>query len=341
MLDVIRGIAAVMVAEGHLAFYFSNWQLPGRYLAVDVFFVLSGFVLAHAYEPRFAMGLRAGKFLFIRLIRLYPLYLLAFLLGLVNLWLMDRMHQVVLPGYYLPLVTLFAALFLPLLRAPLPNGPGTLYPLDHPAWTLLFELIANVLHALLAPRLTNKILDGLIGVSAALLIGVTLHFGYLDVGYRLNDVAAGVPRVCFSYFLGVRLYRHWCTRTHVKTANAWSIMLAVIAVLALPVPGEYRAYYDLLGVLVLIPALVYHAASVTLGWASQWLLPLGTASYAYYVLHVPFGLFIATIATRLGIGLTPGIGALVMAALLALCLGLDRVYDRPVRTWLSSRVIHR
>ena len=345
MLDVIRGLAAIMVAEGHLAHYFFDKQMPGRYLAVDVFFVLSGFVLAHAYEPRFAQGLRAGRFLTIRLIRLYPLYLVGFLLGLLNLWLTDMAQHVTLLGYYLPFATVFAMLFLPLMIAPVPNGPGTLYPLDHPAWTLLFELFANLLHAMIAPRLTNKMLHVIILVSGAALIGVTMHFGYLDVGYRIDDFAAGVPRVCFSYFLGVRLYRSWCERAEKKVAGTWAILAALIALLLLPVPQEWRACYDLVAVLVLIPTLIYHAASVNLRGVGRWLLPLGAASYAYYVLHVPFGLLCATLAARAGFDLTalaePLGGVLVMGALLGLCLLLDHVYDRPVRRFLTARVLGR
>src|ERR1700744_1024629 len=87
MLDAIRGLAALIVAERHLAHYFFDKQLPGSYLAVDIFFVLSGFVIAHAYEPRFAKGMRPTRFFAIRIIRLWPLYIAGCLLGFLTLFL--------------------------------------------------------------------------------------------------------------------------------------------------------------------------------------------------------------------------------------------------------------
>lgn len=340
MLDGIRGLAALLVAERHLAFYFYHKQLPGSYLAVDIFFVLSGFVLAHAYEPRFAAGLRWGKFLLMRLIRLYPLYLVGMVLGLLNLWLGSSQ---LLPEGYLPLATLMAVLFLPLMITPPAATAGTLYPLDHPTWTLLFELMANVLHAMLAARLSNRVLHGLIIVSAALMIAAAFHFGYLDMGYRAADFVAGIPRVCFSYFLGVRLYRLWRSRVVHSVAAAWAVIVGIIGVMFLPLPPEYRLTYDLLAVLLLIPALVYYGASVQLGgWSRKVLLPLGTASYAYYVLHVPFGLLCDTIGRRVGVDLpaaAPWGGVLVLVALLGVSLTLDAYYDLPLRRWLARRLL--
>ncbi len=51
-------------------------------LAVDLFFALSGFVLAHAYEQKFERGMTAFDFMKIRFIRLYPLYILALFISL-------------------------------------------------------------------------------------------------------------------------------------------------------------------------------------------------------------------------------------------------------------------
>ena len=234
-----------------------------------------------------------------------------------------------------------ASLFVQPLRLASPPMPETPYALDHPTWTLSFELLANMLHAMLAPRLTNRVLELLIGLSALLLVGMMLNGGGLDVNAHPTNYLIGIPRVCFSYFLGVLLYRRWSARRVKPAANRWAIVLALIAILLLPVAPEYRAYYDLIAVLVLIPTLVYHAASVCVG-SAKWLLPLGTASYAYYVLHVPFGLFCASIAAMVGIDLPtlaePLSGVVVMGLLLVLCLWLDRCYDLPLRRWLATRI---
>src|SRR5215510_8290030 len=83
VLDGLRGVAAFAVILDHVSSTTLRAWLPGRYLAVDFFFVLSGFVLAHAYSARLACGMTAAGFMKIRLIRLYPLYLLGLALGLL------------------------------------------------------------------------------------------------------------------------------------------------------------------------------------------------------------------------------------------------------------------
>jgi peptidoglycan/LPS O-acetylase OafA/YrhL len=76
-MDGIRGIAAILVALFHFRatfLHYDNNVIGDGYLAVDLFFVLSGFVLAHAYEHRFARGMTTFEFMRARVIRLYPLY---------------------------------------------------------------------------------------------------------------------------------------------------------------------------------------------------------------------------------------------------------------------------
>src|SRR5258708_7908558 len=87
-LDALRGIAALLVVLFHFRgnfLGFNNYPSGDGYLAVDVFFVLSGFVLSHAYLSRFARGMTVWQFVKIRLIRLYPLYFIGLMLGMVNL----------------------------------------------------------------------------------------------------------------------------------------------------------------------------------------------------------------------------------------------------------------
>lgn len=86
-LDGIRGTAALMILVRHAGYYFGNIGIrlskAESYLAVDLFFVLSGFVIAEAYDKRLAGGLSPTDFMKIRFIRLYPLYLLGLLIGTI------------------------------------------------------------------------------------------------------------------------------------------------------------------------------------------------------------------------------------------------------------------
>lgn len=80
-LGALRGVAAIGVVIFHFQHFFPPDSVPGGYLAVDLFFIMSGVVLSHAYEPRFQNGMGAREFMRARLIRLYPLYFLGFIAG--------------------------------------------------------------------------------------------------------------------------------------------------------------------------------------------------------------------------------------------------------------------
>ena len=111
--DGLRGFAALAVAIYHLSQYSGVTVFKGAGYAVDIFFCLSGFVLARAYGDRIRNGLDVSRFFLIRFVRLYPVYLLGFLLGAFALTLktwsgltdfkwIDAFRAVALNGIFLP-----------------------------------------------------------------------------------------------------------------------------------------------------------------------------------------------------------------------------------------------
>jgi peptidoglycan/LPS O-acetylase OafA/YrhL len=78
LLDGLRGLCALLIVFFH--FHMVGDGLHNHaYLAVDVYFLLSGFVVASAYEARLKSGAGVGWFFGVRMARLYPLYILLFL----------------------------------------------------------------------------------------------------------------------------------------------------------------------------------------------------------------------------------------------------------------------
>ncbi len=136
-LDALRGIAALAV----VCFHRREGRFPSAYLAVDLFYVMSGFVLAYAYDSRFAAGLSWRRFMAQRLIRLWPLYALGVIITLVSAVLAGDQKA----WAQAPLQFLF-----------LPAQPGPdhapLYPLNLPAWSLMFELAINFVWAVFGAR---------------------------------------------------------------------------------------------------------------------------------------------------------------------------------------------
>jgi peptidoglycan/LPS O-acetylase OafA/YrhL len=97
-LDGLRGVASLMVVLFH-SDLIGTWRPRFGYLSVDLFFLLSGFVLAKAYYPRFNLGMAPREFIFVRVVRLYPMYVLGLLFGLgaafVNPFVLQRTAKAV------------------------------------------------------------------------------------------------------------------------------------------------------------------------------------------------------------------------------------------------------
>jgi peptidoglycan/LPS O-acetylase OafA/YrhL len=336
-LDGLRGVAAIAVAFRHIPRNAIGQLTPESYLAVDLFFILSGFVLAHAYAERLAKGMSVADFLAARLIRLYPLYVLASLLTLA-LVLVPATH-----GHYHPpdrsLQTIvFAALFLPQID---PTQPGLqLFPLVGPAWSLAFELAANLVFALVATRLNTRLLAILIGVGAALLIAAAWHFGAIDLGYSQTNAWGGIGRVGFGFFAGVAAYRLWqADALPWLRLPAWAAVAIVLEIFCVQ-PAQFQAANDVALVIIVMPALVLASARREPGarLARPFAL-FGAASYGIYVLQNPVDQWYETLVPWKHVrdyggfgswGAVALVGATVTAALL-----LDRWYDVPVRAGLT------
>ena len=346
LLDAIRGAAALIVVVRHTSYFF-GWALPMSHLAVDLFFMLSGVVIANAYEARLHAGLPPGRFMLIRLIRLYPFYLLGSVLGLVPvLAARSGLPTQGLPGD-LSWTLSAAALMLPTLSG------ADLYPLDTPSWSLFFELVANLFYALILRSLSGRLLSILILLCAAglaLVLGVTPGHT-LHGGFSPETMPAGAFRVGFSFFAGVALYRHGQGRRNVAVSTGDSARLralilvgVVVALLAASPPAPLRAAYELVAVTVLFPLLIGLAMRCPLcGSGARWAAVLGTLSYPVYVLHVPVA---RTLNGVLAKGLhvpvehsAPYAGLAFLALFLPACLLADRWFDGPVRARLGSLLL--
>jgi len=278
-LDGLRGIAAFVVASMHVEIFLSHGPsaIPRAHLAVDFFFLLSGFVLAMAYDPRFASGLSAGRFLTRRVLRLAPLYWTGCGIGAFALFAQAGVNW---PA---------AAASLGLNLAFLPSWFAfslDAFPVNMPGWSLFFELVvANSLFALFWGRLQGRTLIILNVLALLVLLHVIRTRGHLSFGYRREDFSLGFVRVLFSFFVGVQLYRLRERLPHVRLP---ALALAVVLALSFMVPLTGRAgrAYEAACVVVLFPAIVH------LGSQARELSPrvgyvLGETSYALYALHVP------------------------------------------------------
>lgn len=333
-LDMLRGLAALAVVGRHLGGVWLGW-LPGSHLAVDLFFALSGFVIAHAYAARLSAGLGARAFMAIRVRRLYPLYLLGAVLGMAFAVVEALTGQPTGVG----IGAWLGAVPLTLVFVPAPFFDAFhLFPFNSPSWSLLWELVVNAVYAPVAKWLTGpRLIAGLV-VAAALLVASAVQFQGLDSGSNVRNWIGGPERVGYSFLAGVAVHRLWAAgrlswlRLHPLLAG-----VALLAVFALRPHGDAPAY-DAVMALVGFPLLVLAAtAEPTPAWHGAF-KRLGIASYAIYAIHLPLVKFEAAAVFRMGdisglsrFAIETGFMAFVfVAALIA-----DRWFDRPVRCWLD------
>jgi peptidoglycan/LPS O-acetylase OafA/YrhL len=336
VLDGLRGIAAFAVILDHVASETLRAMLPGRYLAVDFFFVLSGFVLAHAYGERLTKGLSPLGFLKLRLIRLYPLYLLGLALALIPPLFGALRGWNVAPLSEVGIVAAISLFFIPV--PPVFGWTSDhLYPLDRPAWSLFFELVANVIYAAIARFLTWRVFAVVLPILAlAVMVTAMRHPDVGGPGWLWAHFDAGLARVMFEFFAGVALYR-LRGQLRIPALPAWGSALALLAIIAVPASGLWRPAYDVFAGIVLMPLLVAFASGAKVnGLAAKVCGALGLLSYGVYVLHAPLLDLVVLAFTVLHTDLPFGfLNVLLVAGLAALAAALaHRVYDLPVRRWL-------
>ena len=337
-LDAIRGVGAVMIVVRHTGAYFGAFQPPESFLAVDLFFVLSGFVLTHAYQDRLEGEMTALDFLRVRLVRFAPLYWLGLLGGTLAAALAILIGRGDMSWLGIGVSFLTGLVFLP---SPMPGATGwKLFPLNDPSWSLFFELIANLALAVYWRRLSNRNLAMVCLVAGGVLAMSVLNLGYAAEGFRWPGMLMGLLRVFYSFFAGVLIYR-FRDRIRMGVHPLIALLLVAAALLGAP-PDRWRAIYDLAWILVGFPAIIALASAREPAAAGAGAFRfLGVTSYGVYVLHYPLQRLIMIAATALGIDIgafAPWGGLIFVAGVTALCWRLDSVYDQPMRRRLNERL---
>ena len=280
LLDALRGIAAIAVVFHHEpGLYGSHGLFPRAYLAVDFFFMLSGFVLTLAFEPKFRDGLTADRFLIQRFARLWPVLAVGIVIaGAGQWWAHGGMRPLVLTALGLLLISDF-------------RGRWGIYPLDGPQWSVTFEIIANALHVSVLWRMSDRAVLGFALVCGVLLAALGWHFGTLGIGDIVPNWWSGFARVGFSYALGVWLGRQFAAGRGRIALGRWGWIAGLPVPLVLLTAGWWplaSPMADMIAVFVIFPPALWVAAQGTMsGIAARAADALGRLSYPVYAIHVP------------------------------------------------------
>ena len=370
ILDGLRGVAALMVVVFHL---FEAWAggdpekqiINHGYLAVDFFFLLSGFVIAYAYDERWTAGpnqagMSQWDFYKRRLVRLQPMIILG---GLIGAALLGFQHWSLFPkldavtALQVLGVLLLGFVMIPMTPSAEIRGWGEIYPLNGPQWSLFYEYIGNVLYAVGLRKLSNRWLGVLVFLSAVALIHLLTFGPRGDVigGWALDaaGVRIGLTRVMFPFFAGILLMRLG-KRIRVKNAFAVCSLLLVVA-MSLPRfgVGDQRwinGLYEAACVIVLFPLIVAIGAGEKSVAKEDWdgasvrvARFFGDLSYPLYITHYPliyiYTGWVVDKKPPVAEGALVGVGLFIAAVMIAYaCL---KLYDEPARRWLAARFLSR
>ena len=355
ILDGLRGVAAITVVCFHLFEAFATSHLDQRinhgYLAVDFFFILSGFVVGYAYDDRWGK-MKTKDFIKRRIIRLHPMVVMGAIIGAIMFYTQgcDAWDVSVVPIVALLIATVLNMFLIPATTGSEIRGVGEMFPLNGPSWSLFFEYIGNILYALFIRKLPTKALAVLVfvvgcGLAAFAILG---PLGDICVGFSLTgtEFTGGSLRLLFSFSAGLLLSRIF------KPANIkgafWICGLSIVALLAVPRIGGadhlwMNGLYDTVCCVLFFPLLVYLGASGKSmdKYTTQVCKFLGDISYPLYIVHYPFiYLYFAWVKNN---DLTfeeslPGAAGVVIGSIVLAYICL-KFYDMPVRKYLTNRFL--
>ena len=365
LLDGLRGVAALMVIWYHV---FEGYAFAGGttidtfnhgYLAVDFFFILSGFVIGYAYDDRWGKNFTMKDFIKRRLIRLHPMVIMGAVVGAITFYIQGSVQW---DGTHIGISMVMLSLLCTIFFIPaMPGvgyevrGNGEMFPLNGPCWSLFFEYIGNILYALFIRRLSNKALTivvVLLGVAlASFAIFNVSGYGNIGVGWTLDGVnfIGGLLRMLFPFSMGMLLSRNF---KPMKLRGAfWICTLVMIALFAVPyLEGTEsictNGIYEAFCIIIAFPILLWIGASGTTTdkKSTQICKFLGDISYPTYVIHYPFMyLFYAWLIKNqlFTLGETWQVALCVYAWNILFAYLCLKLYDEPVRKYLAKRFLNK
>lgn len=368
LLDGLRGVAALLVVFYHIFEGFSFAEVTNAagdgiistlnhgHIAVDFFFILSGFVISYAYDDRWGK-MSIGAFFKRRLIRLHPMVVMGALVGAATFAAVGcrQWNGDVTPTGFVALALLLTMFMVPAFPG-LPyevRGNGEMFPLNGPAWSLFFEYIGNILYALFIRRLSTKalaVLTVVLGiVHAWFFVGNISGYGCVGVGWTIDSVnfCGGLVRMLFPFTMGMLLARTFVPRK-IKGAF-WISTIMLIAIFSMPYivsdsNVSINALYEVVCIAAIFPLIVWMGACgvCSNGVTTRINKILGDISYPLYIVHYPIMyIFYAWLIEekRYTLGDTWLVALMVVVASILLAFLLLKFYDEPVRRFLARKFL--
>ena len=369
ILDGLRGVAAIIVIIFHF-FELYSFGNPAKqivnhgYLAVDFFYVLSGFVIGYAYDDRWDR-MSYWDFYKRRLIRLHPMVIAGSVLGLCYYFFGEGATcpniENVKPHYF------FINIIMNIFMIPTPNeldirGWGETNSFNGPNWTLSYEYLINILYSLVLRRLHTIIIGILCLLSSLLVLNLTLNFDVFNVmqerestkytvigGWSLTscELCVGFTRLFYPFFAGYLVYR---LNIKIKIPYSFIIcsLLLIFFLCFIRVGGDdhpiFNGIYEAFVIIVIFPLIIMIGAGDNT--KNEIIIKIckfiGELSYPIYITHYPIiyanaGWTDYHMNDSLFNKIMLSIGSFVIMVFNA--YSLVELYDKPLRKWLSDKFI--
>lgn len=364
LLDGLRGIAALLVLIYHifegLAFAEASdgvgsgviTTLNHGHIAVDFFFILSGFVISYAYDDRWGK-ITLGGFFKRRLIRLHPMLIMGAVIGAIALFAVgcERWDGSIAPTSWVMVALMLTMCMIPAVPG-VPyevRGNGEMFPLNGPTWSLFFEYIGNIFYALFMRRMSTKLLalfTLLLGITHAwFFVADISQYDMIGVGWTIDRVNfwGGFIRMLFPFSMGMLLARTFRPR-EIK-GLFWICSCTLFVLFAVPyIPSNgsisLNSLYEFVCIALIFPIIVWLGACGTASGLTQKVSRfLGELSYPLYIVHYPLMYIFYSWLIKNDIYTLrecwPA-ATLVVASSITLAYLCLRLYDMPLRRWLSK-----
>lgn len=374
ILDGLRGVAAMIVVAFHLFETYSKgvpYQILNHgYLAVDFFFILSGFVVGYAYDSRWGQGMTFGSFCKRRLIRLQPMLIMGTLVGALLFYMGGDYPGFAsiqkTPWWIIVILALWGCTALPIPPSWDVRGWQEFNPLNGATWSLLWEYFANLMYGLVLRRIGLKLLGFLVIVTAFLTVSLCMNWDFFHVldarNYAANTVIGGwsltpdqlligFSRLAYPFLAGLLISRIAFLKVDVPRHGFILCSLILAVALVMPRiggdnPANYwmNGLYEALVILFLFPFIIMLGRGSTVAGNRYFGLCkfLGDISYPLYVTHYPIiYVQMGWAASHPDAPLSTHIFMACCYFIIAIALAFAsmKLYDLPVREWLTNKFL--
>jgi peptidoglycan/LPS O-acetylase OafA/YrhL len=359
VLDGMRGIAAISVMIYHFSKHENFSILSNAGIAVDLFFILSGFVIINSYGSRIGVSISAREYIFKRAIRLYPMFLIGLLIGIPVLYVVTNAGGSTYPNRHIIGSAVYNSAFLPYIGnwginnfGAADPSVGEIFPANPPAWSLFFEVVASFSFVILSKLKRSALFKFMVLCYAAMILnGFLISFlsdriGYDPAqGWGATNFIGGFPRVFFGFTLGMLLFvvandtRAWFhsfSENYIRSSYLLYILL--VAIFAFPL--QIKGLYPMLVVATIAPCLVFFGSKMhcTNRVESNIARFLGWISYPLYCLHFPVGraVFLAGGDFR-----APRWVLVIISIVITFVVSviLTKLLEEPVRSYFSTKLL--